>query len=197
MALAGAVGVVLQLQQRVDTTPTFAYLTVWMVTIGAPAHAGAMASRGVVSTAPTTATTRAVAWLCDATTSGMVISGLVYFLAIVPAGNLKVSDGIVVWGANICLHAVSPSLAVAVFVLRPRSQAPSLRVICSWLVMPLGYGIVLLAFAAHGATPPYEFLRPSEVGAIGVIGSCLGFVVVFVGVGLILRSMVRRRTRPR
>lgn len=181
--VSGFLGVLLHAIQRVDPTPTIAYFTVWVVALTAVAHLWCLVRPR----------SSAAVWLRNAATSSAIVSGLVYFLVIVPLGNLHVSDGAVVWLANFFLHASTPVLSTVVCTRARTEPQVSVRDSLTWLSFPVAYGIIVAVLAtATSFVPPYDFLRPSQMGVAGVIASCFGALAIFVLVGLGLRSLVNR-----
>lgn len=178
---AGASGLLLQSVQRVDPTFVLLYLTVWAVLLAMAAQMLLLARPGA----------RSGAWLRDASCTAVLVSGLVYLTVLLPATGLVAEDGPVVWAANALLHVVCPALGVAVTLRAPRTRMPSRGEVASWLVLPLGYLLVLGALAATDvAVVPYDFLAPSQVGPLGVAASVLGALALFAAVGALVQQAI-------
>jgi hypothetical protein len=101
--------------------------------------------------------------------------------------------------ANILLHAVVPTLALADWVLVGRSQSqvrwwqPLV-----WLAYPAVYlGLAVLVLNNFGRRAPYYFLDADSVGAAAVVVNVLvlaaGFVALGYGLSLIGRAAVKVR----
>ncbi len=126
---------------------------------------------------------RAVATTCIA------IVGLVYATLLAPLGA---EGGVPIPWANTILHIVSPIVIVIDWlVIGDRRRIPFRRI---WLLLlyPAVWTIVVLIRGATDGWVPYPFLDPSQGYGVVTI-YCVGILVVFVVVGLLVLLVSRFR----
>lgn len=176
----GAGGIVCQFLQDVDTKPTLLYFTVWSVALGV-VSAGALLARP---------DSRLVARVLEVSCVSMLLCGTTYFLVILPAVGLHLSDGPLVWLANTLMHAVAPVCAVVLARFGEIGRRPGLREMLLAYAFPATYLVVVLVLRVVGGTPlVYDFLRPSVVGTPVTVLACLAMLAL-VGVFRVVLTRV-------
>ncbi|NNE56512.1 MAG: Pr6Pr family membrane protein [Hellea sp.] len=95
---------------------------------------------------------------------------------------------------NIAHHTIVPIGTVFVWLLTKSREKIALSSPFVWLVFPLGYGLYAIARGALvDGTYPYFYMDPDIVGWAGVIKSQIGFVALFLGLGLVIRLISNSR----
>ncbi|MFE7762544.1 Pr6Pr family membrane protein [Streptomyces sp. NPDC057438] len=186
-------GVICQFLQRADPKPPLLYFTVDSAVLAAAVQTWRLA-RGPGDGV----------WgerIRGAAAVGVVLSALVYCTVIAPSSPsgtwFGAHDDVGARAATVLLHAVAPVWVVAEFLTGPYALAPSRREAVLLTCWPALYLVVVGGLSGAGAaTMPYDFLRPSQIGAPAVAVAVALLYALALGLAaalLMARSLVTRR----
>ncbi|WP_434056484.1 Pr6Pr family membrane protein [Georgenia wangjunii] len=184
VALLGSAtsGIVLQIIQGEDPTPTYEYFTIWS------AAALVLYGSNLLSRLPA-----AESYVRNAASAGALLSAVVYLAAIAPVNGMGSEPTTV--AANAVLHLVVPVVVILLYASKYDLQFPP-RAIVTTLTFPAAYlGWAILTSAVGGAPPVYVFLDVRHVGVLGVLGATLGGSIVYLLVALFLSRLTVRKSR--
>lgn len=106
------------------------------------------------------------------------------------------------WVANIILHYVVPILYLIDWLMFVRHGELSWRAAIPWLAFPLTYAVWTLIHGAMTGWYPYPFADVDALGYGRTLINLVGFLIAFLGLGLILIAIdrgigrLRRDTSP-
>lgn len=104
-----------------------------------------------------------------------------------PQGLQKVAD--------VLLHDAIPVLYVLFwFVFCRKRKALSWSDAFSWLILPTAYLIYSMVRGSTTGWYPYHFLDPAQVSRTSIFIVIVGFIVVFIIMGLIVVALTRRNS---
>lgn len=123
----------------------------------------------------------------------LAMTGIIYALLVAPLDELLRWD--IGW-TGIVLHRLAPVVAVADWLLTPRSRAPSARRILWWQVYPVAF--LALTWVRGGITGwyPYGFLDPTLSSWSQVLLTTVVVLVAFFAIATVLH-LLGGRLRPR
>ena len=136
-------------------------------------------------------------WLCRpsvqaATAVYIAIVGMIYQLLLRQLWNPQGAQ----WVADVLLHSIIPVGYVLYWLLfAPRARL-SWKDAVTWLTYPGVYLVYILARGAVSGVYPYPFVDVKLLGYGGVLARAAGFLLVFLGMGLLVVAVGRwRRAR--
>lgn len=122
----------------------------------------------------------------------IAVVGVVYSLVLrqlwAPTGLQKLAD--------VVLHDLIPLLYIAFWIFYVRKNGLRWLHAIWWLGYPLVYLIYTLIRGSATGTYPYPFLDASAIGYHRMMANAAGLIVVFLGVGLAIVAISRRRGLP-
>lgn len=187
-------GVVCQAMQRADSVPAYLYFTVDSAVLAAGLVLWRLVHLARAS--------QVSGVLSGGAVLGVVLSTLVYSTVIAPNSPSGTwfnanDDG---WArtATVLLHAVAPVLVLVEYFVTPPPHASRAREAVLFVWWPFTYLVVVGGLAwTKAVTMPYPFLRPSEVGLVGVVGVIAGLtaIALFLAVALYAATRLARRRR--
>jgi hypothetical protein len=173
LAVAGCVGLLLQVTQSEDPRPPLAYysvLSALAVTIGVPLLLVRVPGSRIMMFASSTA---------------VLVSALVFWALIAPSNGMGNTGAAI--GATLVLHLALPGLVVLCApLLRSPLTNSRMSAILASLTPPLVYLVGLIGFGLAHQPPPYDFLRPAQVGWLAVLGASVGIAALHCVTGWIL-----------
>jgi hypothetical protein len=131
-------------------------------------------------------------WLCRpsvqaATAVYIAIVGMVYQLLLRQLWNPQGAQ----WVADVLLHSIIPLGYVLYWLLfAPRAGLNGKDAVV-WLTYPAVYLVYILARGAMSALYPYPFINVNVLGYGGVLARAVGFLLVFLGMGLLVVAVGR------
>jgi hypothetical protein len=135
-------------------------------------------------------------WLCRpsvqaATAVYIAIVGMVYQLLLRQLWNPQGAQ----WVADVLLHSIVPVGYVVYWLLFAPRAGLSWKDSVTWLVYPGVYLVYTLARGAVSGLYPYPFVDVNVLGYGGVLARAGGFLLVFLGMGLLVVAVGRWRGR--
>jgi hypothetical protein len=101
------------------------------------------------------------------------------------------------WVADVLLHSIIPVGYVLYWWLFAPRDGLSWKNALGWLVYPGAYLVYTLARGAVSGLYPYPFVDVTALGYGGVLVRCAGLMLLFLGTGLLMVAIARKRRRPR
>jgi hypothetical protein len=132
-------------------------------------------------------------WLCGpsvqaATAVYIAIVGMVYQLLLRQLWNPQGAQ----WVADVLLHSIVPVGYVVYWLLFAPRTGLGWKDSITWLVYPGVYLVYTLARGAVSGLYPYPFVNVNVLGYGGVLARSAGFLLVFLGTGLLVVAIGRR-----
>jgi hypothetical protein len=139
-------------------------------------------------------------WLCRppvqaGTAVYIAIVGIIYQLLLRQLWNPQGAQ----WVADVLLHAVIPIGYVLYWLLFAPRAGLHWKDAVAWLGYPAVYLVYILARGGVTGLYPYPFVDVNVLGYGGVLERAAGFLLVFLGMGLLVVAvarLTRERTRP-
>ncbi|MET0459199.1 MAG: Pr6Pr family membrane protein [Ilumatobacteraceae bacterium] len=186
MTIAIIVAIVAQFVQAGDNprftgTNFFSYFTI-LSNVGAVVVLGALALR------PTLVGHEPFVILRGAVTLYMAITGVVYNVLLAPAAA-DVSTQLE-W-VNSIVHVIGPIVVVVDWFVDRSPIRPTLPQAATWLIFPAVWLVYTMVRGPLADWYPYPFLNPDLKSVGEIIVTCIGIMVAFVVVGLLLRLGTR------
>src|ERR1700722_10612692 len=128
-----------------------------------------------------------------ATAVYIAIVGMVYQLLLRQLWNPQGAQ----WVADVLLHSIIPVGYVLYWWLFAPRDGLSWKNALGWLVYPGAYLVYTLARGAVSGLYPYPFVDVTALGYGGVLVRCAGLMLLFLGTGLLMVAIARKRRRPR
>jgi hypothetical protein len=122
-----------------------------------------------------------------ATAVYIAIVGMVYQLLLRRLWNPQGAQ----WVADVLLHSILPVGYVLYWLLFAPRAGLSWRDAVTWLTYPGVYLVYILARGAVSGLYPYPFVDVKVLGYAGVLARSAGFLVVFLGMGLLVVAVGR------
>jgi hypothetical protein len=122
----------------------------------------------------------------------IAIVGMIYQLLLRQLWNPQGAQ----WVADVLLHSIMPVGYVLYWLLFAPRDGLSWKDAVTWLAFPGVYLVYTLARGAVSGVYPYPFVDVKVLGYAGVLARSAGFLLVFLGMGL-LAVAVGRRMRAR
>ena len=131
-------------------------------------------------------------WLCRpsvqaATAVYIAIVGMVYQLLLRQLWNPQGAQ----WVADVLLHSILPVGYVLYWLLFAPRAGLSWKDAVVWLTYPAAYLVYTLARGAMSGLYPYPFVDVNVLGYGGVLAWAAGFLLVFLGIGLLVVAVGR------
>ncbi len=182
MAVAIVVAIVAQFVEAGDNpifTPTnfLSYFTI-LSNIGAVVVLGSLALR------PALVGSEPFVILRGAVTVYMAITGIVYNVLLAPAAA-DVSTQLA-W-VNSIVHVIGPVVVVVDWFVDRSPVRPTLGQAATWLIFPAVWLVYTMIRGPLADWYPYPFLNPDLHSVGEIVVTCIGILVAFVLVGLIIR----------
>lgn len=95
--------------------------------------------------------------------------------------------------SDMVLHDVVPLLTLAIWYLVAPATGVRWRDPLAMLAYPAAYLAITLFAGAHGEGYPYDFLNVTKIGLPGVLLVSLGFLLVFLALGMLVTAWAKRR----
>jgi hypothetical protein len=132
-------------------------------------------------------------WLCRpsvqaATAAYIAVVGMVYQLLLRQLWNPQGAQ----WVADVLLHSIIPVGYVLYWLLFAPRAGLSWKDAVIWLTYPAVYLVYILARGAMSGLYPYPFVDVNVLGYRGVLARAAGFLLVFLGMGLLVVTVGRR-----
>ena len=186
MAAAIVVAIVAQFIEAGDNprftgTNFFSYFTI-LSNVGAIVVLGALALR------PALVGREPFVVLRGAVTLYMAITGIVYNVLLAPAAA-DVSTQLE-W-VNSVVHVIAPVIVVIDWFLDRSPIRPTIAQAATWLIFPAVWLVYTMIRGPLAEWYPYPFLDPDLKSVGEIIVTCIGIMVAFVVVGLLLRLGAR------
>jgi hypothetical protein len=122
-----------------------------------------------------------------ATAVYIAIVGMVYQLLLRQLWNPQGAQ----WVADVLLHSIVPVGYVLYWLLFAPRTGLSWRDAVTWLAYPGVYLVYTLARGAVSGLYPYPFVDVKVLGYAGVLPRAAGFLLVFLGMGLLVVAVGR------
>jgi hypothetical protein len=122
----------------------------------------------------------------------IAIVGMVYQLLLRHLWNPQGAQ----WVADVLLHSIIPVGYVLYWWLFASRDGLSWKNAIGWLAYPGAYLIYTLARGAVSGLYPYPFVDVSALGYGGVLARSAGLLLVFLGMGLLIVAIARRKGNP-
>jgi hypothetical protein len=131
-------------------------------------------------------------WLCRpsvqaATAVYIAVVGMVYQLLLRQLWNPQGAQ----WVADVLLHSIIPVGYVLYWLLFARRAGLNWKDAVVWLTYPAVYLVYTLARGAMSGLYPYRFVDVNVLGYGGVLARAAGFLLVFLGMGLLVVTVGR------
>jgi hypothetical protein len=135
-------------------------------------------------------------WLCRpsvqaATAVYIAIVGMVYQLLLRQLWNPQGAQ----WVADVLLHSIVPVGYVVYWLLFAPRAGLGWKDSATWLIYPGVYLVYILARGAVSGLYPYPFVDVNVLGYGGVLARAGLLLLVFLGMGLLVVAVGRRRGR--
>lgn len=182
LAIAILVAIVAQFVEAGDSsifTPTnfFSYFTIL-------SNVGAMLVLGSLAILPGLVGREPFVILRGAVTVYMTITGIVYNVLLAPAAA-DVSTQLA-W-VNSIVHVIAPIVVVVDWFVDRSPIRPTLGQAATWLIFPAVWLVYTMVRGPLADWYPYPFLNPDLHSVAEIVVTCIGILVAFVIVGLIVR----------
>ena len=122
----------------------------------------------------------------------IIIVGVIYTLLLRhlwnPQGAQKVAD--------MLLHDFVPAVYASYWLIFAPKSGLRWKDAVTWLAYPGAYLIYLLLRGALSGKYPYPFIDVSQLGYLHTFLNAAGFLVIFLGLGLIVVAYARWREQP-
>jgi hypothetical protein len=122
-----------------------------------------------------------------ATVVYIAIVGMIYQLLLRQLWNPQGAQ----WVADVLLHSIIPVGYVLYWLLFASRVGLSWRDAVTWLAYPGVYLVYVLARGAVSGLYPYPFVDVKVLGYAGVLTRAAGFLLVFLGMGLLVVTVGR------
>jgi hypothetical protein len=131
-------------------------------------------------------------WLCRpsvqaATAVYIAVVGMVYQLLLRQLWNPQGAQ----WVADVVLHSIIPVGYVLYWLLFAPRAGLNWKDAVVWLTYPAVYLVYILARGAMSGLYPYPFVDVNVLGYGGVLARAAGFLLVFLGMGLLVVAVGR------
>ena len=131
-----------------------------------------------------------------AVTLYMTITGIVYNVLLAPQ-QADVSTNLE-W-VNLVVHVVGPLVVLADWIVDRSPIKPTIGQTATWLIFPAVWLVYTMVRGPLADWYPYPFLDPNEKSVGYIVVNCVGIMLAFILISLILRwwSGARRRATAR
>jgi hypothetical protein len=160
-----------------DAVNFFSYFTI-LSNVGAIILLGALAIR------PALVGVEGFVVFRGAVTLYMIITGIVYNVLLAPA-SADVNTN-TQW-VNFIVHVLGPIVVALDWFVYRSPIKPTVGQMATWWIFPALYLIYTLIRGPFADWYPYPFLDPNQKSVGAIIGYCVGILVAFVLISMILR----------
>ncbi len=160
-----------------DAVNFFSYFTIL-------SNVGAMILLGALAIRPALIGVEGFVVFRGAVTLYMIITGIVYNLLLAPA-SADVNTN-TQW-VNFIVHVLGPIVVTADWFAYRSPIKPTVGQMATWWIFPALYLIYTMIRGPFADWYPYPFLDPNQKGVGEIILYCVGILVAFVVISIILR----------